>query len=110
MQKILSILIAVVITSKWSTDKALFLIPTWIPPIELNWLTCIFGVNPCFIPAGIKQGLTPKIHVNQFNSIGGIQVGIKNNALSVDHLEVMTTAIKIDKIFCMDRVFSNYRS
>jgi imidazolonepropionase len=42
------------------------------------------------IQAGIKQGLTPKIHVNQFNSIGGIQVGIKNNALSVDHLEVMT--------------------
>lgn len=42
------------------------------------------------IQAGIKQGLIPKIHVNQFNSIGGIQVGIKNNALSVDHLEVMT--------------------
>jgi imidazolonepropionase len=28
---------------------------------------------------------------NQFNSIGGIQAGIKHNALSVDHLEVMTT-------------------
>ncbi len=28
-------------------------------------------------------------HVNQFTSIGGIQAGIKNNALSVDHLEVM---------------------
>ncbi|NDP28312.1 MAG: imidazolonepropionase [Flavobacterium sp.] len=40
--------------------------------------------------AGIRFGLTPKIHVNQFNSIGGIQVGIKYNALSVDHLEVMT--------------------
>jgi imidazolonepropionase len=39
--------------------------------------------------AGIKFGLKPKIHVNQFNSIGGIQAGIKNNALSVDHLEVM---------------------
>ncbi|MFV5696571.1 imidazolonepropionase [Flavobacterium sp. LB3P122] len=41
--------------------------------------------------AGIRFGLKPKIHVNQFNSIGGIQAGIKYNALSVDHLEVMTT-------------------
>lgn len=40
--------------------------------------------------AGIHFGLKPKIHVNQFNSIGGIQAGIKYNALSVDHLEVMT--------------------
>ncbi|SHH10863.1 imidazolonepropionase [Flavobacterium micromati] len=42
------------------------------------------------IEAGIKFGLKPKIHVNQFNSIGGIQSGIKYNALSVDHLEIMT--------------------
>ena len=41
------------------------------------------------LQAGIAIGLTPKIHVNQFTSIGGIQAGIKNNALSVDHLEVM---------------------
>ena len=41
--------------------------------------------------AGIKFGLKPKIHVNQFNSIGGIQVGVKYDALSVDHLEVMTS-------------------
>jgi imidazolonepropionase len=39
--------------------------------------------------AGIQFGLTPKIHVNQFNSIGGIQSGIKFKALSVDHLEIM---------------------
>lgn len=39
--------------------------------------------------AGIKFGLKPKIHVNQFNSIGGIQSGVKYNALSVDHLEIM---------------------
>lgn len=39
--------------------------------------------------AGIDFGLKPKIHVNQFNSIGGIQSGVKFNALSVDHLEVM---------------------
>ncbi|MGZ9736096.1 imidazolonepropionase [Flavobacterium sp. GNP002] len=41
--------------------------------------------------AGIEFGLKPKIHVNQFNSIGGIQAGIKYNALSVDHLEIMST-------------------
>ncbi|MEP6930721.1 MAG: imidazolonepropionase [Flavobacterium sp.] len=39
--------------------------------------------------AGIQYGLIPKIHVNQFNSIGGIQAGIKFKALSVDHLEIM---------------------
>ncbi|MFT5254499.1 MAG: imidazolonepropionase [Flavobacteriales bacterium] len=41
------------------------------------------------IAAGAKFGLKPKIHVNQFNSIGGIQTGIKHQALSVDHLEIM---------------------
>jgi imidazolonepropionase len=39
--------------------------------------------------AGIHFGLKPKIHMNQFNSIGGIQAGVKYKALSVDHLEVM---------------------
>lgn len=41
------------------------------------------------LEAGKKIGLTPKIHVNQFNAIGGVQVGVKHQALSVDHLEVM---------------------
>jgi imidazolonepropionase len=41
------------------------------------------------LKAGIAIGLTPKIHVNQFTTIGGIQTGINNNALSVDHLEVV---------------------
>ena len=39
---------------------------------------------------GEKYKLIPKVHVNQFNSIGGIQSAVKHNALSVDHLEVMT--------------------
>jgi imidazolonepropionase len=41
------------------------------------------------LKAGKKHGLIPKIHVNQFTTIGGVQVGVKHNALSVDHLEVM---------------------
>lgn len=40
--------------------------------------------------AGKAHGLIPKIHVNQFTTIGGVQAGVKHNALSVDHLEVMT--------------------
>ena len=41
------------------------------------------------LQAGLKHGLAGKIHVNQFTAIGGIQAGIANNALSVDHLEKM---------------------
>lgn len=41
--------------------------------------------------AGALFGLKPKIHVNQFNSIGGVQAAVQNQALSVDHLEVMTS-------------------
>jgi imidazolonepropionase len=42
------------------------------------------------LKAGIKYGLIPKIHVNQFNAIGGVAIGVKNNALTVDHLEILT--------------------
>lgn len=37
--------------------------------------------------AGKQYGLTPKIHVNQFNAFGGVALGVKHHALSVDHLE-----------------------
>jgi len=40
--------------------------------------------------AAKQYQLTPKIHVNQFNAIGGIPVAVKHEALSVDHLEVIT--------------------
>ena len=39
---------------------------------------------------GKKYNIPAKIHVNQFNSIGGIEVAVKNKALSVDHLEVLS--------------------
>jgi len=38
-----------------------------------------------------KYNLIPKIHVNQFNAIGGVQAGVDHQALSVDHLEVLTS-------------------
>lgn len=39
------------------------------------------------LEAGIKHGMRPKIHANQLGHSGGVQVGVKYNALSVDHLE-----------------------
>jgi len=37
--------------------------------------------------AGMKYGLAPKLHANELGFSGGIQTGVKYNALSVDHLE-----------------------
>ncbi|UPT70914.1 MAG: imidazolonepropionase [Flavobacterium sp. JAD_PAG50586_2] len=42
--------------------------------------------------AGQQYGLRSKIHVNQFTAINGIAACVKHNALSVDHLEVITDA------------------
>ncbi|WP_432411401.1 imidazolonepropionase [Rasiella sp. SM2506] len=42
------------------------------------------------LTAGNSYGLAAKIHVNQFNAIGGVQAGVVHDALSVDHLEVLT--------------------
>jgi len=39
--------------------------------------------------AGKEFGLKPKIHANQLNISGGVQAGVKLNAVSVDHLEAM---------------------
>ena len=37
--------------------------------------------------AGFKYGLKPKIHANELDYSGGIQIGVRHNAISVDHLE-----------------------
>lgn len=54
---------------------------------ETNYFTV--AETDRILEAGTKYGLIPKIHVNQFTAIGGIGVGVKHKALSVDHLEVM---------------------
>ena len=41
------------------------------------------------LKAAAKYGIPPKIHANQLSNSGAVQVGIANNAISVDHLEVM---------------------
>lgn len=37
-----------------------------------------------------KYGLLPKIHVNQFTTLGGVAAGVRHNAVSVDHLELVS--------------------
>jgi len=39
------------------------------------------------LKAGIAFGLKPKVHVNQFSVLGGVQKAIELGAISVDHLE-----------------------
>ena len=41
------------------------------------------------IKEGLKYNIRSKIHVNQFNILGGVKIAVENNALSVDHLEVL---------------------
>lgn len=42
------------------------------------------------LQAGKKFGFRAKTHVNQFTAMGGVAESVKNQALSVDHLEVLT--------------------
>lgn len=39
------------------------------------------------VEQGKKYGMIPRIHANQLNRSGGVQVGVKTGAISVDHLE-----------------------
>lgn len=41
------------------------------------------------VNAGKEHGLVPRIHANQLSRSGGVQVGVKTGAISVDHLENM---------------------
>lgn len=44
------------------------------------------------LEAGWKHGLKPKIHANQLHHSGGVEAGVRNNAISVDHLECVGEA------------------
>jgi imidazolonepropionase len=44
------------------------------------------------LEAGWRYGLPPKIHANELDFSGGVQVGVKHRALSVDHLECVGEA------------------
>lgn len=43
--------------------------------------------------AGASFGLKPKIHANQLSVSGGVQIGVKHHAISVDHLEETDPAV-----------------
>lgn len=51
-----------------------------------------FSVNEMIelVEAGKHYGLKPKLHVNQLNSLGGIKAAVDLDAVSADHLEVIT--------------------
>ena len=49
------------------------------------------------LSAAAKYGLKPKIHANQLYNSGGVQIGVKHNAISVDHLETMDD----DEVACL---------
>ena len=51
------------------------------------------------LEAASRYGLRPKIHANELDNSGGVQVGIKHGALSVDHLER-----EIGRASCRERV------
>jgi imidazolonepropionase len=44
------------------------------------------------LEAGARLGLAPKIHVDQFTSLGGVEMALAAGALSCDHLEATTPA------------------
>ena len=46
---------------------------------------------------GLEYGMLPKIHANELDVSGGVQVGIEHNAVSVDHLERITD-VEIDAL------------
>ena len=74
------------------------LITTYIPVIATEELAdyidvfCeegFFSVEDTdrILNVGMKYGLRAKVHANQLSFSGGVQVGVKYNAISVDHLE-----------------------
>lgn len=56
--------------------------------LETGYFSC--EETERIIKAGQEHGLIAKVHVNQFTAIGGIETCVKNGALSVDHLEIVT--------------------
>ena len=51
------------------------------------------------LTAAAAYGIRPKIHANELDVSGGVQVGVKHNAISVDHLERITDA----EISCLEK-------
>ena len=93
------------IPKKYKSDKQAYLdliINSMLPEIHAQKLADFVDVfcekgyfsledTEQILKAATQYGLVPKIHVNQFNAFGGVGLGVKYKALSVDHLEVLNT-------------------
>lgn len=89
------------IPAEYKNDRAAFirmLTDDLLPVIAKNKLADYIDVfcdrgfftvpeTEAILEAGAAYGLIPKIHANELDFSGGIQVGVKHKALSVDHLE-----------------------
>lgn len=80
------------------TDYINLIIREMIPAVAAESLADYIDVfcetgffNPAeterIVEEGKKHGMTPRLHANQLHCSGGVQVGIKTGAISVDHLE-----------------------
>ena len=73
----------------------------WIPSVSEKKLAKFIDVfcekgyfnleeTRLILEAGKKRHLVPKVHVNQFNSFGGVKLCKEVDALTIDHLEVLS--------------------
>jgi imidazolonepropionase len=88
---------------EYINKKDLFIseiIDQWIPEVSERKLAKFIDVfcekdyfdvdeTRLIINAGKKHGLIPKVHVNQFNSIGGVPLCTELESLTIDHLEIL---------------------
>ena len=73
-------ILPVIATEKLADYVDVFCEEGFFSPLEMEKV-CI---------AAKQFGLKPKLHVNQLNSVGGIEKGIEMNSISLDHLETLT--------------------
>ena len=80
--------------SKYVSDICQTLIPE-VARQKLAWAVDVFvekeawsaAEAECILESSRQQGLGVKLHTEQFNRVGGLELGLRLGALSVDHLE-----------------------
>ncbi|HRE40128.1 MAG TPA: imidazolonepropionase [Ignavibacteria bacterium] len=85
------------ISKKKYLEKIIFEMIPYVATHKLakfNDVFCEKGYFDCdetdlILSVGVKFGLIGKLHTDQFHSIGGVGIALKNKAISVDHLEVL---------------------
>lgn len=72
---------------------------------EVNYFTAEETIR--ILTDGLMFGLVPKLHTDQFHSIGGVEAAISCNAISADHLEVLGDE-DINKLSLYNRAANSY--